>query len=306
MLRLRENTWRDGARPTALLCAGILALTGCRWLEPVEGPGASDLAEAKKAISELLGKFEKAVQEDDAEAIINLFSPVLEEIPTRQVGSEIRIAIYAWTYSDYKLYYDEALADLPLDGVQAGRIELSIEYRTGSGGIASDRFVLRRFKGKWGIGDVHMRMPQPGDSLDLPPDQRKQIIDQVALCVDALRAGDEGFGPFIMAFEERQRTATNNKGSREQYIDWMDSVQILFAGAVRGITFSRDRSHIRHDATGQVSVLVPMQVKYPPTADEPFHETILCFVLAPRGGEWQLVDLKRLKKPGFFKRLFGG
>ena len=56
MLRLRENTWRDGARPVVLLCAGLLALTGCRWPEPVGGPDASDLAEAKKAISELLGK----------------------------------------------------------------------------------------------------------------------------------------------------------------------------------------------------------------------------------------------------------
>ena len=283
--------------------AGDAIALACHRVTPEE---EQELVEAKAAIKRMLGEFEEAVQSDDLEKLIGLLSPVLDEGASQEVESDIKDALRAFTYSDYKLYYESAIDGLKWREIVHGRIVLNLRFRSGSGRVLKDRFVLRRSKGKWLIGDVHLRRPVTGDPLDLPPHMRDQILSKVETCVLALRAGDEGFGNFITAFEPRRRHTQDIDKHRKTQEVWLAGVQLLFQSIIRDVQFSRERTRIIHQAPGRVHVAVPVTFKYPPTGPAPFRQTLLAFVLIERGDKWLLVDMSTLEERGWFSRLFLG
>ncbi len=287
------------------LCAAALGAGGCSMtafssvrITPQE------LADAKEQIRSLLARFEKAVQEDDMKTLTELLSPSLSETSLQDILGDWRQAVYTQMYGDYKLYYDKVVEKISPRAAAKGRIVMEIPFRAGSGEVLRDRFVFRRWKGKWYIGDAHLRPPRPGDLLDLPPDVHREIMDQVATCVNALKMGDAGFGAFITAVEEKQHYSakTDKEEFRKNYKEWMASIEMLFHAQIRHIIFSPQRTPIRFDANDQVSVLAPLEMKYPPTADEKFKKVTLLFLLAktPRG--WRIIDVKCSRKASVGER----
>jgi len=282
------------------------ALPGCGTLAGLFGSPPSPETQAEiEQMADLLGRFEAAVQQDNADAIVALLSPVLVEGSSQDIEADIRLALYSWRYSDYRLYYREALRDLRDDPVESGRVVLKIRYRTNTGGHEKDRFVLRRFKGKWAIGDPHMIVPEPGESLDMTQDERDQILSKVEVCIDALKEGTDGYGKFIVAMEGKQKYAPlTSQPARNDYNEWVCGVQLLFESVLSGINFSRERTRVLHDCTDQVAVLVPMGMKYPPTSDGEFKQITLTFLVANKGeAGWQIVDLMSSRKVSLASRL---
>ncbi len=296
-------------RATKLILVAVIAvaLPGCSIVSPFGGATQEETAEAARQIQALLGRFEKAVQADDADAIVAMLSPMLPESSILEIESDIRIALWTMTYGGYKLVDQSIAKKISRRQVRDGRVVLNVPFRSGSGRILEDRFVFRYAKGQWYIGDVHMRQPEPGDPLDIPPDQRRQIMAKVGACVDALKQGDAGFGTFVMALDAKRRNGDSSDDAfRKHYAEWWRSIQVLFEAQLRAITFSRERTRILYDAKDQVAVLVPLEMKHPPTADTKFEKVVLLFLLARDGDKWQLVDLKSSKKESMgskFKRL---
>jgi len=267
---------------------------------------AAELAAEKAEIKKLLGEFEAAVNKDDMAAIALLLSPVLEQSATQEIESEIREAIRTFTYSDCKLQYDEAVDSLRWRQVGSGRVVMELRYRTGSGEPQEDRFVLRRYKGKWLLGDVHMRMPKEGEPLDMLVAEREAILAEVQKCVDALKAGDNGFGIFVTAFEGRQTHALHNEAFREDHTDWLAGVQALFESAIRKFSFSQRRAAIVYHSTSHVHVPVPIERKYPPTGKGKYRQATLAFMFVERQGRWTLMDLHIMEKRHWFSSLIPG
>ena len=301
---MEHTRWRLFVTAALALVAAGLAMPGCRLLEPAPMVSSAEIEEAAGQIGELLARFERAVQEDDGDAIVAMLSPVVVESSSQEIESDVRIALNTWTYSDYKLYYEEALRHVRGGDVQRGRVVLNIRYRTGSGRIEEDRFVFRRFRGKWAIGDAHMRQPKLGDAMDMPAREREQILSKVEVCVNALKAGDDGYGTFITALDGKQRYAANRgEAFRSEYAQWMASIDLLFRSSLRAITFSRTRTRTLHDGKDQVAVLVPLEMKYPPSADKRYEKMTLCFLLTRKVEGWEIIDLKSSRKEKLFKRV---
>ena len=275
--------------------------SACHRVTPEE---EQDLEDAKSEIGSVLDCFEEGVREDDLAKLTDLLSPILEARARQEVETEIRDAIRTWAYSDYKLFYDEAVDTLKWRHTARGRVALNLGFRTHTGNTLKDRFVFRRFRGKWLIGDVHLRQPRPSDPLDLDTYSRARIMAEVGSCVAALRAGDEGFGTFLTAFEERERFRRRGRDLETSHASLMTVVQFLFGSAVRDIQFSPERSRIHHHSGGRVYVPVPITCKYPPESPEPFEQVEFAFFFVERGGDWVLVDLKTLKERSWFRSLF--
>lgn len=292
---------------TLCLALCLPGLMGCGML-PWNGDEehAGELAAEKAEINKLLGEFEAAVNKDDMAAITQLLSPVLEQSATQEIESEIRDAIRTFTYSDCKLQYDEAVGSLRWRQIGSGRVVMKLRYRTGSGEPRSDRFVLRRYKGKWLLGDVHMRMPKKGEPLDMPPAERTAILTEVQKCVDALQAGDNGFGMFVTAFEGRQTHALHNEAFREDHTDWLTGVQVLFQSAIRKFSFSQRRAAIVYRSTSRVHVPVPIEYKYPPTGKGKHRQASLAFVFVERQSRWVLMDMHIMEQRRWFSSLIPG
>lgn len=285
---------------------GLASSTGavasvCHRVTPEE---EQDLADARSEIGSVLSRFEEGVREDDLAKLTDLLSPILEARARQEVETEIRDAIRTWTYSDYELFYEEALGGLKWRHVAGGRVALYLGFRTHTGSTLKDRFVFRRFRGKWLIGDVHLRQPQTGDPLDLDTYSRARIMAKVETCIAALRAGDEGFGAFLTAFEQRERFSRRGRDLETSHANLMAVVQFLFGASIRNIQFSPERSRIVHHSGGRVYVPVPITCKYPPESPEPFEQAVFAFAFVERSGEWVLVDLDTLKERGWFRSLF--
>jgi len=275
----------------------------CHRVTPEE---KRELADAKTQISKLLGDFEAAVGADEYEKVVGLLSPMLDQGVSQEIEGEIKDALRTWTYSDYKLYYPDAVEGLKWRHVAKGRTVLKLKFRTSDGKTLRDRFVLRRFKGKWHLGDVRMHLPEAGDFLDLPAPMRDDIMSRVEICVNALRAGDDGFGAFITAVEERQRHAVRGEQFEKNHRNWIANVECLFRSSIKDIKFSRERTPIIYSDRACVLVAVPLSYKFPPNGDRPYENVALTFVFVEQREGWELVDVQLPKPPGFFRRLFGG
>jgi len=285
----------------------VAGLAGCGLL-PWSGDKehAAELAAEKAEISKLLGEFEAAVNKDDMAAITRLLSPALEQAATQEIESEIRDAVRTFTYSDCQLQYDKAVGSLRWSEIASGRVVMKLRYRTGSGEPRKDRFVLRRYKGRWLVGDVHMRRPEEGEPLDMPPAERAAILAEVQKCVDALQAGDNGFGRFVTAFEGRQTHALHDEAFREDHTDWLTGVQMLFESAIRDFSFSQRRAAITYHSTSRVHVPVPIKYKHPPTGKGKHRPATLAFVFVERQNRWALMDMRIMEKRSWLSLLIPG
>jgi len=280
--------------------AGAVAMM-CHRVTPEE---KQDLADAKREIRSVLRRFEGGVRADDLAELTALLSPILEPRARQDIETEMRDAIRTWTYSDYELFCDKAIDGLKWGDIAKGRVVLNLGFQTHTGSTLKDRFVFRRFRSQWLIGDVHLRQPKTGDPLDLEADSRAQIMNKVEACIAALRAGDEGFGVFLTAFEERERFSRRGRDLKSSHATLIATVQFLFGASIRDIQFSTEQSRIVHHSGGRVYVPVPVACKYPPESPEPFEQAVIAFVFLEEGDDWLLVDLNTLKKRGWFRSLF--
>ena len=278
-------------------------MLACHRVTPEE---QRELASAKADIKLLLAEFEEGVRSDDLAKLTGLLSPILDEGASQEVETDLKDALRDYTYADYKLFYEATVDGLGWGDIARGRTVLNLPFRSGSGRRLEDRFVLRRLRGNWLIGDAHLRRPAPGDALDLPARMRDQVLSKVEACVQALHAGDEGFGDFVTAFERRQRHTRDVKTHEKAQDLWLSGVQLLFRAAIRDIQFSRERTRIVHQAPGRAYVPVPVTFKYPPTGPAPYKQTILAFTFLERSGQWLLVDMVTLKERRWYSKLFLG
>ncbi|MBM4044066.1 MAG: hypothetical protein FJ279_03050 [Planctomycetes bacterium] len=238
-----------------------------------------------KGLLDLFQKFEKAVNADDTAAIMALFSPKLAQEALHDQKWLIEESVLSRRYSDYKLFYEEALGRMSDSRIAGGRLKFFIRFANRNGSKESDRFDLVREGDKWYFLRVLFESPVFGTELDLPAAEREELLTSTERYLKALQKND--MGVLVYGLWEKL-PPPDDRTQRALIAKFGELLQFHFLGS----SYSREQARIEYVSPHKVQV--PVQFLYKTSAfdDSRGRKLFIAFVYLKDPEGWMLVDIR--------------
>jgi len=163
-----------------------LVLLGCAGLPPNQTDQAR---KNRQQASETIRTFAEALSNDDPDAAMDQFSPLMSLEKRRQLSTDVRRATWLSFYTGYKLKATEAVKNRQLSTWLQDSVELSVPASNAQGSQFSQWLELHKTGEGWKLIDIALKKARRGADVDLPTPDRKQVQQRMSELLQKLKDG---------------------------------------------------------------------------------------------------------------------
>lgn len=236
-------------------------------------------------ILRLFDQLQTAVNADDLNGTLAVTSPKMSPEDIHDQKALLVEALYSARYTGYRIDARAGLAKVAQSHGERGRVRMRAPFVNADEERDVDWFELRRTRGRWWFEWVGLLPPDQGDPMDLPPAERRQVIDTVAKCVEAFKRHD--IGTLRYAYSKNRPYP-----SYEEQQAWMGEFVEMMELQFYSSSFVPEKALIEYFGPQKVQVPVYFSYKLPEADDTKERMLSAKFRFAKDDDGWGLVEIR--------------